>query len=240
MDKNKNFPSASPPFKRYSVIKEKFPREFLLLQGKGCIWKNCSFCDYYTDSSDNPFEINKPILDKISGKTGVIDIINSGSAMELDDETLSYILKKVKQHNIHIIWFEAHWIYHKKLREFAYKFPGINVKFRIGAETFNKDLLHSWKKGIPENVGPKEIAEYFNGCCLLVGISGQTKENVINDIKTSINYFEYFSINVFNENTTSTKRDPTLIEWFITEVAPKIRDIPKLEILIKNTDLGVG
>ena len=31
---------------RYSVIKEKNPREIVMLVGDGCKWRKCRFCDY--------------------------------------------------------------------------------------------------------------------------------------------------------------------------------------------------
>ena len=34
---------------RYSAIESGFRREFLLLQGKGCRWHRCTFCDYWLD-----------------------------------------------------------------------------------------------------------------------------------------------------------------------------------------------
>ena len=69
---------------RYSVIRGNFPREFLLLQGTGCRWGKCTFCDYHGDTSDTPFSVNRKVLEQVTGKYGVLDIINSGSAMELD------------------------------------------------------------------------------------------------------------------------------------------------------------
>ena len=82
---------------RYFLIKEKFPREFILLQGLGCVWKKCTFCDYYSDVSADPFYINKPIIDQITGQTGVLDVINSGSAMELDNKTLEYLKIRLRK-----------------------------------------------------------------------------------------------------------------------------------------------
>ena len=77
---------------RYSLIEKKFPREFILLQGKGCRWGKCTFCDYHSDTSENPFETNKEVLDKVTGEFGVLDIINSGSGLELDSQTITYTL----------------------------------------------------------------------------------------------------------------------------------------------------
>lgn len=75
---------------RYSQIDSHLKREFLLLQGKGCIWKKCTFCDYYEDNSNNAFEINKEVIDKITGIYKTVDVINSGSIFELDKKTKEY------------------------------------------------------------------------------------------------------------------------------------------------------
>ena len=96
---------------RYSTIDEGMKREFLLLQGKGCAWRKCTFCDYYLDASSDPFVINEPVLDMVSGKYSVLDIINSGSAMELDERTLEKIAVTVREKKISDLWFEAHWMY---------------------------------------------------------------------------------------------------------------------------------
>jgi hypothetical protein len=36
------------------------------------------------------------------------------------------------------------------------------------------------------------------------------------------------------------RRDERLVEWFRTEVYPSIKDELRIEVLIDNTDLGVG
>ena len=74
----------------------------------------------------------------------------------------------------------------------------------------------------------------------MVGLKGQTQNSILNDIKTAKKYFDYFSVNVFVENSTKLKRDENLIKWFVSDVYPKIKDNPKIEILLNNTDLGVG
>ena len=117
---------------RYSDISTKLKREFLLLQGTGCRWKKCTFCDYYTDISPDPYAINKPVFEKVTGKYGVLDIINSGSAMELDEETVKLVQKTVAEKKIHTLWFEAHYLYRDKLEAFAKQFAPANVKFRCG------------------------------------------------------------------------------------------------------------
>lgn len=72
---------------RYSLIHTNMPREFVLLQGTGCKWKQCTFCDYHEDVSSNSFVVNESVLRQVTGQYGVLDVINSGSAMELDGDT---------------------------------------------------------------------------------------------------------------------------------------------------------
>ena len=225
---------------RYSVIHTKLPREFVLLQGTGCRWRKCTFCDYHEDVSERPFEVNRPILQQVTGVYGVLDVINSGSAYELDEETLQLIHQVVKEKHIHTLWFEMHYMYRHKLKEFAKRFAPVNVKFRCGVETFDSSLRALWKKGIPADVTPEDVAKYFQGVCLLCCTVGDSRERILSDIAIAKQYFEYFSINLFCNNHTAMKRDEELAVWFEKEVYPLIKDDERVEVLLNNTDLGVG
>ncbi len=225
---------------RYSVIKEKFPREFVLLQGRGCKWGKCTFCDYHSDTSENPFEVNRPVLEQVSGLYGVLDVINSGSCMELDGQTLELLQRIVAEKNIHTLWFEAHWIYRHKLAAFATLFPGVQVKFRCGVETFDPVLRKRWNKGIPETVAAADIAGYFKGVCLLCGTDVEDFNHIVTDIETACENFEYLSVNLFCNNTTGVKRNEEIARRFVDEIYPLYKENPKIEILIENNDLGVG
>lgn len=230
----------SNELERYSLITTKMPREFLLLQGKGCVWKKCTYCDYYNDISDNPFEINKAVINKITGELGTVDVINSGSVFELDALTMEYLRAKLYEKNVKTLWCEAHWLYHGRLNEIRDFFKGISVKFRIGAETFDVPTRNAWQKGIPDEIGAQQISKHFDGCCLLVCVEGQTRDMILHDIELAEQYFEYFNINAFVENSTPLKRDNALCEWFCKEIAPELDKKDNVEILINNTDLGVG
>ncbi|MBE6318703.1 MAG: radical SAM protein [Bacteroidales bacterium] len=225
---------------RYSIIHSKFPREFVLLQGTGCKWKRCTFCDYHNDISENPFEINKYVLSQITGQYGVLDIINSGSGLELDSNTINLIKQIIAEKDIHTIWFEMHYMYRNNLFSFAKQFSPAKVKFRCGIETFDANLRNKWNKGISSNVTVGEIAQYFNGVCLLCGTKGESKERIIKDIILAKQHFEYISINLFNENSTAIAPDKELQQWFISELYPKLKLDSQIEILINNNDLGVG
>ena len=225
---------------RYALIRTKMPREFVLLQGTGCRWRKCTFCDYHEDVSECPFEVNKPVLRRVTGQYGVLDVINSGSAMELDADTIALIKEVVREKKIHTLWFEAHYMYRKKLASFAEQFAPVKVKFRCGVETFDPELRDAWKKGIPSSVSVQDIARYFQGICLLCCTQGETKEHILKDIELARQHFEYFSVNVFCNNHTEVKQDKELATWFAQEVYPTIKEDTRIEILMENTDLGVG
>lgn len=216
------------------------PREFVLLQGQGCRWKQCTFCDYHTDVSADPLAVNSEVLGCVTGVYGVLDIINSGSAMELDEQTIADIKRVVKEKHIHTLWFEAHYMYRNQLAKFAEQFEGVEVKFRCGVESFDGSLRQQWNKGIAVSVTAQDVAKHFQGVCLLCCTQGDSKERILKDIALAEQYFEYASVNVFCENSTSLKRDNALAKWFVEEVYPNLKDSKKIEVLVENTDLGVG
>ena len=234
---------------RYSIIRDKMLREFVLLQGTGCRWRRCEFCDYHSDVSDDPFEVNRQVLEQVTGEYGVLDVINSGSAMELDDRTIEMLRRIIVEKKIHTLWCEMHWMYRHRLEEFRLRILSLfptpyflppTIKFRCGVETFDGALRKRWNKGVPEGVTAEEVARYFQGVCLLCCTEGETRERIVRDIELARKHFEYFSVNVFCNNTTKIKRDQALVDWFVSEVYPTIKDDPRIEVLIDNTDLGVG
>jgi len=225
---------------RYSKIHGKFPREMLLLVGTGCNWKKCTFCDYYLDVAKDPYKINQKVLSRVTGEFGVLDVNNSGSCFELDKDTLLLIKKIAREKNIHTLWFECHWMYKDHLEKFRQFFDGITVHFRLGIETFDSDFREKLNKGIPKELTPKEIARKFYSICLLFGIKGQTQEMLLNDIEYAEKYFEYYRLNIFTKNSTSTEIDEKLVDWFKNKIYPDLKNHAKVEILIHNTDLGLG
>ena len=128
---------------RYSVIREKNPREIVLLKGFSCAYGKCAFCNYILDNTDNQEEMNKVNLEainQITGETGVLQVINSGSVFELNDFTLSKIKDICREKNIKILYFEAYFGYINRLNEIREYFKDQEVRFAIGMETFNNEL----------------------------------------------------------------------------------------------------
>ena len=225
---------------RYAIIREKFPREFVLLQGTGCRWGKCTFCDYHTDKSASPYETNREVLSRVTGIYGTLDVINSGSGIELDAQTLSLIRHIVQEKKIHTLWFEMHYMYRYRLEEFAAQFAPAQVKFRCGIESFDGEQRQRWNKGIATDVTAADVARYYDGVCLLCCTQDDSQERIKRDIELIERHFEYASVNVFNNNTTGVKQDPELVKWFTAELYPTLQNNPKIEVLIENTDLGVG
>lgn len=230
---------------RYSIIDNKNPREIVLLRGVGCAWRGCTFCDYHLDSSPKKqenFLLNKTVLDNITGIYNHLEIINSGSFTELDNDTLNYIVDVCKKKCIKILHFECHWLYRDKIPDLRDTFSSVGtiLKIKTGVETFDYNFREKvFNKGIIEQ-NPAKIAEQFDECCLLFGIAGQTVESMCNDIETGLKYFERVCINIFVKNKTKIKPDESVINDFINNVMPKYENNSRVDILLNNTDFGVG
>lgn len=227
---------------RYNIINGKNEREIVLLKSFPCVWGKCSFCDYIEDNSTDKCEVrdvNKPILEQITGEKGVLEVINSGSVFEIPQEDLDEIKRIVKEKNIKKLYFEAHWCYRKKLQKMKDFFDGVEVLFKTGIETFDDEFRN---EVLNKNIRYKsidEVKEYYDSICLLVGIEGQTKEMVRRDLEIVEKEFPRATVNIWTENTTRFKRDEELIKWFEKEYS-YLRNNEKIEVLFENTDFGVG
>lgn len=230
---------------RYSVIEQKNCREIVLLRGSGCKWRRCRFCDYHLDFSkdeDENYLINRTFLNKVTGKFGTLEVINSGSFVDLDDKTMKMIEEVCVEKNIKNLHFECHWKDRQAilaLKEY-FKKIGITVKIKIGVETFDFLFRESYlDKGIDTD-SPSEISQYADEVCLLFGIPGQNAESMINDVNTGLKFFERVCINIMVENSKPIKPDPRVREVFMKEVYPVFVEDSRVDILIENTDFGVG
>lgn len=226
---------------RYNKITNKNNREIVLLRSFPCIWGKCSFCDYIDDNGRDEDELNnlnKEVLDNITGEFGVLEVINSGSCFEIPKETMSYIKKIVDEKKIKLLFFESHWCYRNRLDEIK-NFFNVPIVFKIGVETFDYDFRNNFLNKNAKFKEPKEVAEKFQSVCLMVGIKGQTKEMIRKDVEILLENFKYGTINVFVNNTTSIKRDEELVQWFRKEYR-YLDEHPTIEVLYHNTDFGVG
>ena len=84
------------PSERYSFIDDKNPREIVLLRGSGCKWRRCRFCNYHLDFSHDQAAndtLNASVLAHVTGRSGVLEVINSGSFSDLSTTTLAEIVR---------------------------------------------------------------------------------------------------------------------------------------------------
>lgn len=230
---------------RYSVIHEKNKREIVLLRGKGCRHRQCRFCDYHLDSNKNQAEnhlLNSEEISKITGVYGKLEVINSGSFGELPEETMDLLDKIIVDKGITEVHFECHWNYRDEIPPLRakYKAMEVNVVIKIGVETFDWIFRESYLSKGMGKVTAEEISEFFDECCLLQGISGQTAEGMKEDIKIGLQYFQRVCVNIMQENGMPVKPDPKVIDIFVNQVYPLYESNERVDILLENTAFGVG
>ncbi len=230
---------------RYSVITEKNPREIVLLRGSGCRWRRCAFCDYHLDYSRDEeanYHLNRRELAKVTGRYHCLEAINSGSFCDLDEDTMTLIEETCLERGIRQLHFECHWMHRSEIpavrRRFADK--GIAVKIKSGIETFDYGFRENiLRKGIDE-ADPARLCAPFDEICLLFGLTGQTAASMRRDIETGLALNERVCINIMTENTTAVRPDRDVIAVFARELYPLYIADPRVDILMENTDFGVG
>ena len=230
---------------RYSIITSKNPREIVLLRGSGCKWRRCTFCDYHLDFSideQKNYELNKDVLSNVTGVYHKLEVINSGSFCDMGERTIQQIIDTCIAKNIKQVHFECHYMHRDEVPKTKKLFSdnGIILKIKTGVETFDVDYRENvMKKGF-DGALPQEIAKYANEVCLLFGLTEQTAESMKNDIETGLKYFERVCVNIMTPNTTNIKPDTNVIDIFSKQIAPQYIDNDRVDILVNNTDFGVG
>lgn len=228
---------------RYNKITQKNKREIVLLRGRGCIYKKCAFCDYHLDKcpdDEENFRLNSEVLSNVTGEFNEIEIINSGSVFELDSKTLALIKDVCSEKGISVIHFESHYLYRDKIPALRREFSPFDLKMKLGLETFDYDFRENiLKKGIREHK-PTAISQNFDEANFLFGITGQTAESMENDILLGLKHFERICVNIMCGNSTQIKPDTNVTAAFMKTIYPKYKDNSRIDILINNTDFGVG
>ncbi len=230
---------------RYAVIRAKFPREIILLRGNGCKWRRCSFCDYHLDFSLDEaanYELNRQVIGQVTGSLGRLEVINSGSFCDLDTDTIALLEKVCREKKINTVCFESHWLHRELIPAWRERFQaaGVAVKMKIGVESFEEDLREEYLRKGMGSAAPEEIAAFFDQVCLLQGLQGQTAASMVVDIETGLKFFERVCVNVMNDNSTSIKPCPATVKIFRQEVLPLYEKNARVDILLNNTDFGVG
>lgn len=228
---------------RYSKILEKRKREIVLLRGSGCAYRRCAFCDYHTDRCSDEeanFSLNSHVLSMVTGEFGDLEVINSGSVFELDSRTLALIRQICLEKEISTIHFESHYLYRNRIPALRREFSPFQLKLKLGLETFDYDFRENvLKKGIPET-DISLLSQNFDEANLLFGIQGQTLASMERDIELGLSCFQRLCVNIMCRNTTAILPDEQVVSLFLEHLYPKYKDDSRIDILIQNTDFGVG
>lgn len=228
---------------RYNKITDKHQREIVLLKSFPCKYGKCSFCNYIEDNSLDEKEIdnvNMEVLKEITGEYGVLEVINSGSVFELTPKTLEEIKRVVIKKNIKVLYFEIYYGYIKRLEEIKKYFSGVEIRFRMGVETFDNEFrIKVYNKNfVMKEDEIAEVSKKLFSVCLLVCVKGQTREMIEKDIEIALKNFKGVTINIFINNGTIIERDDELVKWFIEKYSYLTSD-DRVELLLDNKDLGV-
>ena len=134
---------------RYAVITEKNPREIVMLRGHGCSWRRCRFCDYHLDSSTDEtanFTLNREQLLKVTGVHGKLEVINSGSFVDLDEQTLNLIGEVSQKKQISQVHFECHWRHRESIKDFRKRFADLGIELKALMLTILRRLQNTLTK----------------------------------------------------------------------------------------------
>ncbi|MEG0235971.1 MAG: radical SAM protein [Cetobacterium sp.] len=228
---------------RYSKIENKNKREIVLLKSFPCKYGKCKFCNYIEDNSTDELEIDKvnlETLQEVTGEFRALEVINSGSVFELPIKTLERIREVVYNKNIKLLYFEIYYGYKNRLDEIREFFKGVDIRFRMGMETFDNNFrINSYGKNFKIDTPEiEELSKKLYSVCLLICVKGQTKEMIKKDIELGLKYFKSITVNIFINNGTEVERDEELVKWFV-ENYNQLQEDPRVELLIDNKDLGV-
>lgn len=234
--------SADPVVDRYCVTDDKLKREVVLLKSRFCKWRKCTFCDYWADGSmdrDILDSVNHAELDKVTGETGVLEIINSGSIFELPKPHIERIKQIIIEKKIHTFIYETHYMYHKQVKQFNQQFEVEKVIVKTGLETYNDEFREKvLNKGFTAELDVEMFHKHFNGVNLLVGIQGQTIEMVEHDLKLATKNMDLVLVNIFTENAQQVSIDNQLIKDFY-QILPKY-DLDNLIVYDHKNAVGLG
>lgn len=230
---------------RYSKIIDKDKREIVLLIGNGCKWSKCKFCNYHLDRNnieEEQYQINFRALERVTGKFGVLEAINSGSIFELNEKSFRRLLEVCKERKIKRLIVESHYMYKSHIMDLKERCSklGITLQVKGGVETFDSEFREKILNkgfGYPSLSDLQEVFDIVN---LLVGVKGQTLEQVEDDIKVGMENFDRVCVNLYKEMEDIMPADEELKRRFMQSIYPTYKDFENIDILVENTDFGVG
>ena len=210
---------------RYSKIIDKDKREIVLLIGNGCKWSKCKFCNYHLDRNnieEEQYQINFRALERVTGEFGVLEAINSGSIFELNEKSFRRLLEVCKERKIKRLIVESHYMYKSHIMDLKERCSklGITLQVKGGVETFDSEFREKILNkgfGYPSLSDLQEVFDIVN---LLVGVKGQTLEQVEDDIKVGMENFDRVCVNLYKEMEDIMPADEELKRRFMQSIYP--------------------
>uniref|UniRef100_A0A7C3MBC2 TIGR01210 family radical SAM protein n=1 Tax=Archaeoglobus fulgidus TaxID=2234 RepID=A0A7C3MBC2_ARCFL len=183
-----------------------------IITTRGCFWKKCYMCSYWSESRALSDEFLKSQLDEVLDKLGeirILKVFTSGSFLderEIPTELRAYFLDRCRELGVKKLIIESRpeFIDSKKLRDFR----GLEVEVGIGLETANDFIReHCINKGFSFSDFTK-AAEILKReglrvkCYLLLKPPFLSEREAINDLLESTekvrNLADVISINLTN------------------------------------------
>ncbi|MEM4155109.1 MAG: archaeosine biosynthesis radical SAM protein RaSEA [Archaeoglobaceae archaeon] len=183
-----------------------------ILTTRGCSWRKCYMCGYWTESRALGNEALKEQIDQVFEKLGdvkILKIFTSGSFLderEIPSELRRYFLDRCKESGIKKLIIESRpeFIEKEKLEDFR----GLELEVGIGLETANDFIReHSINKGFnfSDFVNSAKILkqEGFRVKCYLLLkppflSEGEAIKDLIDSAEKVIDYADVISINLMN------------------------------------------
>lgn len=235
--------------KRYGIVHDGFmPREIVLLQALSCSWGKCTFCDYCADNnpkSDEAAKLNAKVLQQVTGKYGVLQVIDSASWVNLPATTHAYITSVCAKTGITKVILEGHWNDRDTINFYRnfYSNAGITLKFIVGAESLSPARRIRLNKGMDDSstadfVWSQDLKEHFEAINLLYGDTySMSAEQFSVEIERCADMFEWVNVSIFTNNPRAKKngivRKPFLVQSFYERVLPRLTEIaPKENVFV--------
>lgn len=220
----------------YGVIHKKTPRECVLLNTVGgCSWRRCAFCEYSNTFSRTAFEAdrnNRQVLSQVQGIYDTLQVMCSASFAELPTATWYNLREICSEKGISRLLIEQHWMFRDQNDRIRQFFAGIDVDITFGIETFDFTRRETeWFKGYGR-VTVEELKAVADSVNLLIGVSGQTMQDIAQDLDIALTHFKRVNVCVFEPNDTLVERDWDLVEQFYnSDLFQRYRDDSRVEIL---------
>ena len=72
------------------------------------------------------------------------------------------------------------------------------------------------------------------------GVDGESLAQMERDVEVGLAHFKRICINIMVDNGTAVKRSDDVVKLFMEAIYPAVKDDPRVDVLLNNTDFGVG